>query len=286
MTLTDAPRYAPTWLELREPADADARARDLIDPLRQHLAATLTTRGSLLIRDLGCGTGSMQRWLAPQLDGPQRWILQDHDADLLAFATANAATLAADASRVTVMPRHADLTQLSAGDLLSTSLVTASALLDLLSRDEIERLVSTCVEAGCPALITLSVTGGIDFSPADPLDDELTAGFADHLRSHVEGRELLGPDAGAAAAEEFSQRGWIVEQRSSVWQLGAAHADLTAEWLRGWVPAAAARRPGLDAESYLTRRLDALATGELRATVHHTDLLALPHGATTLLGAA
>jgi hypothetical protein len=77
----------------------------------------------------------------------------------------------------------------------------------------------------------------------------------------------------------------VVEQRSSVWRLGAAHADLTAEWLRGWVPAAAAPR-GHDAEDYLTRRLDALATGDLRVTIHHTDLLALPHGATTMLGAA
>ncbi|EXG81793.1 hypothetical protein CryarDRAFT_2913 [Cryptosporangium arvum DSM 44712] len=285
VTLTDAPRYAPTWLELREPADAEARSRDLLVPLRRHLAETLATRGSLLIRDLGCGTGSMQRWLAPQLDGPQRWILQDHDADLLAFASANAAEAAADASRVTVMTRHADLTELSPGDLRSTSLITASALLDLLSVDEIDRLAATCVEAGCPALITLSVTGAVDFSPADPLDEELAAGFADHLRHHVEGRELLGPDAGGAAADAFTRRGWVVEQRSSVWRLGAAHADLTAEWLRGWVPAAAALR-GHDAEDYLTRRLDALATGDLRVTIHHTDLLALPHGATTMLGAA
>jgi len=290
VTLTDAPRYAPTWLELREPADADARARDLLDPLRRELA---TATAPLLIRDLGCGTGSMQRWLAPQLPGPQRWILQDHDADLLAFAAAHAAPTAADGSPVTAMTRHADLTALTAGDLLSTSLVTASALLDLLSRDEIERLAAACVEAACPALLTLSVTGGVDFSPADPLDAELAAGFADHLRYHVEGRQLLGPDGAAAAAEAFARRGWVVEQRTSVWRLGAGSApdddrsELTAEWLRGWVPAAAARRPGLTGtDDYLTRRLDALATGDLRVTIHHTDLLALPHGATTSLGAA
>ena len=57
VTLTDAPRYAPTWLELREPADADARAVDLLGPLRRRLA---TRAGApFLIRDLGCGTGSM-----------------------------------------------------------------------------------------------------------------------------------------------------------------------------------------------------------------------------------
>ncbi|MFB9324030.1 methyltransferase domain-containing protein, partial [Cryptosporangium minutisporangium] len=240
MTLTDAPRYAPTWLELREPADADARATDLLGPLRRYLA----TRASapFLIRDLGCGTGSMQRWLAPLLPGPQRWILQDHDADLLDYAVTHAATTAADGSPVTVMTRHADLTELKAGDLLSTSLVTASALLDLLSRDEIERLAAACVEAACPTLLTLSVTGGVDFSPADPLDAVLSDGFTDHLRSHVEGRQLLGVDAASAAADAFTRRGASVEQRASVWQLGddsvagPGRAALTAEWLRGWVP--------------------------------------------------
>ncbi|GAA3398040.1 hypothetical protein GCM10020369_80290 [Cryptosporangium minutisporangium] len=45
---------------------------------------------------------------------------------------------------------------------------------------------------------------------------------------------------------------------------------------------AAARRPdtaGSVADDYLTRRLDALAAGDLRVTVHHSDLLALPPGA-------
>ncbi|WP_218617932.1 methyltransferase domain-containing protein [Cryptosporangium aurantiacum] len=278
MTLTDAPRYAPTWLELREPADAEARATDLLGPLRRHLASR-PSGATYLIRDLGCGTGSMQRWLAPLLPGPQRWILQDHDADLLAFATAHAATTAADGSPVTVMTRHADLTELTAGDLMSTSLVTASALLDLLSPSEVERLAAACVEAGCPALFTLSVTGGVDFTPADPLDAELSAGFADHLRDHVDGRYLLGADAANATADAFTRRGASVESRSSVWRLGSDRAALTAEWLRGWVPAAAAQRPVPDAEGYLTRRLDALAAGDLRVTVHHSDLLALPPGA-------
>ena len=40
------------------------------------------------IHDLGCGTGSMGRWLAPRLPGPQHWVLHDRDADLLARAAA------------------------------------------------------------------------------------------------------------------------------------------------------------------------------------------------------
>jgi hypothetical protein len=66
----EPPRYAPEWLELREPADAGARANDLLDPLRIRLA-NLPGKGGIVIHDLGCGTGSMGRWLAPRLDGAQ-----------------------------------------------------------------------------------------------------------------------------------------------------------------------------------------------------------------------
>ena len=51
--------YSPEWLELREPADAAARARELPELLRGYLP-----HADLVIRDLGSGTGSLGRWLA------------------------------------------------------------------------------------------------------------------------------------------------------------------------------------------------------------------------------
>lgn len=74
MSGTGATRYAPAWLALREGADAAARASRLLGPLRQHLEAAAGEpggaepapgRSTWVIRDLGCGTGSMGRWLAP-----------------------------------------------------------------------------------------------------------------------------------------------------------------------------------------------------------------------------
>lgn len=66
----DVPRYAPQWLQLREPADAAARAPELLDPLRIRLANRPGRGGDLVIHDLGCGTGSMGRWLAPGSTAP------------------------------------------------------------------------------------------------------------------------------------------------------------------------------------------------------------------------
>ncbi len=66
----DPPRYAPDWLELREGPDAAARAVELLDPLRIRLANLPGKAGGHVIHDLGCGTGSMGRWLAPGSTAP------------------------------------------------------------------------------------------------------------------------------------------------------------------------------------------------------------------------
>jgi trans-aconitate methyltransferase len=58
-------RVSAGWLALREPADAAARATDLVEHLGRQLPAT----GHRVIHDLGCGTGAMGRWLAPLLPG-------------------------------------------------------------------------------------------------------------------------------------------------------------------------------------------------------------------------
>ncbi|MEW2400648.1 class I SAM-dependent methyltransferase [Streptomyces sp. NPDC046862] len=266
--------YAPQWLELREPADAAARAADLLDPLRIRLANLPGRATGLVVHDLGCGTGSMGRWLAPRIDGAQRWVLHDHDADLLRLATARAPRAAGDGSPVTVTTRRGDLARLTAADLAGASLVTASALLDVLTRDEIGALAEACVGVGCPVLLTLSVAGRVEFTPSHPLDTEI----ADAFNAHQRRGDLLGPDAVTVACEAFSERGATVRLHPSAWKLGPEHAALTQEWLRGWVGAAIEQRPELKerAEAYLEQRLEQCAAGELRVVVHHSDLLALP----------
>lgn len=261
---------APDWLALREDADAAARATDLLDPLRACLPD-----GPLVVRDLGCGTGANLRWLAPRLPGPQHWILHDHDAGLLALAAAGTASTA-DGTPVTTHADHSDLTGLRAADLAGTSLMTASALLDLLNRHEVESLADACRIAECPALLTLSVAGRVELAPADPLDAEIVAAFNDHQRRAVAGRgRLLGPDAPAVAAAAFRRHGWQVLTRPSRWRLGHGQTELIVRWLREWCAAAVEQRPGLaaDVEDYLARRLRACADGRLRVTVHHVDLL-------------
>ncbi|MGY1622127.1 hypothetical protein ACI789_08035 [Geodermatophilus sp. SYSU D00965] len=263
---------------MREEADAAARAADLVTTLGAHLAAAARPGAPVLVRDLGCGTGSMGRWLAGRLPGPQVWVLHDRDPDLLAAAATRPPGPAADGAPVTVRTQRGDLTGLRGSDLAGTALVTASALLDLLTAAEVDALAAACAQAGAAALLTLTVTGRVQLTPADPLDAAFAAAFDAHQRREAGGRRLLGPDAGPAAVDAFARRGTAVVSRPSPWLLGADRAALAEEWLRGWIGAACAQQPDLArvAGAYLRRRLDACAAGRLRVQVGHVDVLALP----------
>jgi hypothetical protein len=260
----DVVRVSPEWLALREPADAAARSAELAERLARHLPVA----GPFVIHDLGGGSGAMGRWLAPRLPGPQHWMVHDRDADLLELAVADAS----DGTSVTVEARRSDVTRLSPQDLACASLVVASALLDLLTADELVRMLRACT--GRPLLLALTVVGHVILRPADPLDARIGAAFNDHQRRD----RLLGPDAVAAAVEALRGTAAEVLVRPSPWRLDAAHADLTAEWLGGWVAAACEQEPALaaDAGAYRDRRLAQAAAGELALTVDHADVLVLP----------
>jgi Methyltransferase domain len=262
------------WLALREPADAAARSRDLVEHLAQHVPATRRW----VIHDLGCGTGAMGRWLAPLLPGPQHWVMHDRDEDLLALAAAELPGPAADGAAVTLETQRSDITRLQPDDLAGVTLITASALLDMLTRDELDALVTACGGAGCPVLLTLSVVGGVGLTPADPLDGRVAAAFNAHQRRETGHGRLLGPDAALLAAEEFRRRGFEVLVRASPWRLGALRADLAVQWFTGWVGAACEQQAQLAAETgaYTRRRLAQLTAGRLVVSVEHADLLVAP----------
>ena len=274
MTASES-RVSVRWLALREPADAVARALDLAERLGRGLPAT----GRWVIHDLGCGTGAMGRWLAPLLPGPQHWVAHDRDTDLLEVAAAHLPGSAADGAAVTVEAKHSDITRLRPGDLAGATLITASALLDLLTEEELARLIAVCAGRGCPMLLTLSVVGHVKLSPADCLDRRVTAAFDAHQRRVTERGRLLGPDAVAVAVEEFGRLGAEVLARPSPWRLGPGQAHLAAEWFIGWVSAACEQELALaaEAEVYARRRLAQVAAGELAVTVYHADLLVSPH---------
>ena len=128
-------------------------------------------------------------------------------------------------------------------------------------------------------LLALTVVGRVALTPADPLDARIGRRVQRPPAPHDGG----GPPARPGRRRRRRRRscartGAEVLVRPSPWRLDAAHADLTAEWLDGWVAAACEQEPALAAEAgaYRDRRLAQAAAGELAVTVDHADLLVLP----------
>jgi hypothetical protein len=270
MTPTMAAGLSIGWLALREPADDAARSSDLVA-----LVSGAQGRRPWVLHDLGAGTGSMARWLAPRLPGPQRWVLHDRDPALL-DAGVDPPPSDAAGQPVSMTTIRGELDDLTAADLAGATVVTASAVLDMLTAAQVERLCAVCTATGAVLLITTTVTGEVGLSPADPLDGPLRRAFNAHQRR----AGLLGPDAAARASTTLTSRHYRVTTRHAPWHLGPADSALTRAWLDGWVSAAVAQRPMLRqaAAGYLRRRGALLDHGELWVTVDHLDLFAEPDG--------
>jgi hypothetical protein len=273
--------FSAEWLALREPADARARAAALELGLAAAMAARVRSPGTpWLALDLASGTASNVRHLAPKLPGPQRWRLLDSDPALLVRAGGRCTGLrAADGSPVVIETQTLDL---SGGSLTSAcqgaSLVTASALLDLVSEAWLHHLAAACASAGAVALLALDYDGRRECVPGEAGDAEALAAFNQHQRRDKGFGPALGARATEVAAAAFEARGFRVERAPSDWWLGPGHEPLQAALLHGWAEAAIDAQPGARAmhTAWLARREAHLAAGTSRLHVGHQDLLAVP----------
>lgn len=284
-------RFAAEWLMLREAADHAARNESLQGKLAELLPAR---DAGLIVLDLGAGTGSNLRALAPALGPGQRWTLLDHDAELLARACPTLEQWCRDAGG-TVYEGDEDLRMESAGwdarvrlrqcDLsgegfaafLPPGLVTGSALLDLVSADWLRRLAHAF--PGAVLYFPLNYDGAMEFAPALDLDAEIHALF----NRHQTGDKGFGPALGGAAprqAEEIlNTAGFLCESAASPWKLGAGGALLQSELIRG-IAAAAAELSERKAvvETWCRQRMAFVEQGRSTAWIGHRDILAVPAG--------
>lgn len=276
-------RFDGDWLALREAADHAARS----DALPARLAERLGGRAPLRVLDLGAGTGSNLRWLAPRLPGPQDWRLLDHDAGLLDRAQARAAPVSLDDRPIRVATRCADLVELSPGLFEGVDLVTASALFDLVSASWLEQLADRIANGGAAALFALTVDGRRGFVDADgrALSDNedrwMVRQFNAHqLRAKGLGR-ALGPAAAAALPEALTAAGLRVFTERADWRLAAGEPQtgpLAAALINDWAKAAREQSPESSARvaAWRDRRLTGLEAGRIGLCVGHVDVLALP----------
>jgi hypothetical protein len=248
--------FSAQWLALRDPADLAARD---VTVLR---AAAQAAGPKPLILDLGCGTGATWRALSPYLPEGTRWRLVDNDPELLRLAAAqigpSAEMVLADLSGNTALP------------LEGVTLVTASALLDLVSGAWLHALVG---QVKVPFYAALSYDGYMAWTPEHPQDRAVTAAFNQHQRGDKGFGPALGPDAGPRAIAAFGAAGFAVQDAQSPWQIGPDMAQLHAELVAGI--AQAAQDMGLpDAPAWAQARQSQMASSS--CVIGHVDILAIP----------
>lgn len=291
--------FSAEWLALREPADTGARDRSPIASSVADWAASQADARqgrALRIFDLGSGNGANLRYLAPRLGPIQAWCLVDSDAALLTDVPsalrnwAQARHCSVDAGEDHLYMESlafstiVDLERLDlAGGLdqlalNEADLVTASALLDLVSCAWIEHLVQHCRRASCAAFFALCYDGRTAWVPELEMDEEIRR----LLNRHQQGDKGFGPAAGpravAHAAECLRGAGFQVQQGRSDWLLSAADGALQAALATGWAQAATAVGPRQSARitAWLQQRLALIQRRDSELNVGHIDLFGVP----------
>jgi len=263
--------FSISWLDLRESADHAARDKALARAALQFLDKP---HGALLV-DLGAGTGSTLRALsalAPVQRAYIVWRLVDHDGALLDEA------LRRHGNECVIEDHQNDLRHVAELPLGGATLVSASALFDLASRDFVDRLLARLHKQGTGLYAALNYDGHTQWTPAHPLDDAVLAAFNADQRSEKglgEGA-ALGPDATTYLQTQCAALGYAVHIADSPWLLGPDDAALVRELIAG-IARAVAVGHGLDAEALLhwkTFRLANAGTGT--CLVGHQDVLAVP----------
>ena len=262
--------FSAQWLALREPYDQAARNPTVLDAVRKAFAGLPAVR----VSDLGCGTGSTMRAVAPLLPERQDWRLLDNDAALLEAAH-DAAPPMCEVTTVLV-DLATDLGQ-ALGD--ETDLVTMSALLDLVSVQWLERLVTMLAISGRPLYAALSYDGRASLQPACRHDDTVIAAVNRHQLTDKGFGPALGPKAAATAPECLRRQGFAIQEGRSDWTFGPSDGDIQLEMLAGWAGAAAEIGVACDLlDDWLAERRAHVETGRSQMRVGHIDFFAAPIG--------
>lgn len=282
-------KFSAHWLSLREPIDHASRNRDV----ESAMVHDMRTRASaekrhLRLLDLGCGSGSNLRAIAPLLGVDQHWTLVDYDSDLLLHArtqlcdwadeivhqTNNELVFYYQGMQIDVQFEIHDLNQ-SIESVLDrdVDLVTAAALFDLVSASWLSRF---CRHLRSPFYTVLTFNGQMAWEPAHALDTLVVRAFGQHQAGDKGlGGSALGPRASDDLIDALAKAGWQVGVADSPWRVTQTDSDFYSLLMQGI--SAAAQETGLvspsQAQAWLSYHGDSRC-----CTIGHTDLYATKAG--------
>ena len=257
------------WLALRRGVDHRSRSEDLVTSLSNWW----TSHAAAQVVDLGSGTGSNLQYVAPRLSGRQDWTLIDHDPQLLREAKAPPGQIKLDCL-------VGNLADVGLTAIHNADVVTASALLDLVSAEWLEALANACASARCAVLFSLTYDGTIEWTAhdIDPADSVVLAAVNEHQHQDKGLGSALGPRANSFAEKLLRDLGFQTWTAYSPWLLGPEDSELVDELISGWQTAATQQEPDQKDEisCWADRRREMIASGSFELRVGHIDLLGLP----------
>jgi len=281
-----------TWLQLREPVDACARS----ESLTRTIVDALAHRETVQVLDLATGTGSNLRYLAPRLQGRQRWLVIDRDSTLLALLpellsswgtdrryhvdtiSGSECVIRSEQLECQVESRSLDLNSLDDVDIFAgRHLVTASALLDLVSEPWLIALAARCRAVGAAALFAMTYNGWSSCLPAEPEDEMIRELLNRHQKTDKGlGGSAAGPDAAFCVARCFADSDYRVWTEPSDWVLGSPEHELQRRLIDGWARAATELAPenASGIAQWHARRIGHVDAGRSRIVVGHFDVAA------------
>lgn len=235
--------FSAEWLSLREPVDHRSRNQALQIQVINYLAQIKTVcSGSVHLTDLGSGTGSNLRALAPHLDALQYWTLVDYDPMLLQAAR-NTLLVWADGelstsdleSRVSPSTQIKPLSILKQGktiivefkcaDLCNdyqavldqpADLITAAAFFDLVAEPWLTKF---CASLTKPLYTVLTYDGIERWSPPEIMDADVLNAFHHHQRTDKGFGSAVGPAASERLQSLLKAHQFITVSFPSPWIL-------------------------------------------------------------------
>jgi hypothetical protein len=287
--------FTAEWLALREPVDHRSRNPKLLESVKAHLQHVESSRsGAIHIVDLGCGSGSNLRALAPVFNDVQEWTLVDSDPKLLLAAQAallkwseDSTIIKSELQRSTYEPlgtklilkKHnkeiivnfhcADLSEeVHLSIMATTDLVTAAAFFDLTSDDWLRKFCNTLSK---PLYATLSYNGNEAWDPQEPSDQSVLQAFHFHQRTDKGFGAAAGPDAASSLINFLLERQFRVDVAESPWVMNELDRPLMNQLAAG--TAVAVKETGLLSITTIEHWLQSKNNAN-RCVVGHTDIFA------------
>jgi hypothetical protein len=275
--------FSADWLALREAADHRSRSPELAGEVARRFAGN----PRISVIDIGCGTGSNLRALAPLLPREQTWRLVDHNEALLHAAREAISRWADDADeqdgellvtrsgcRLRISFVRANLA-CDIGSALGSAcdLVTAAALLDLVSAEWIARFAEEVAKRKAAFYAVLNYTREEQWSPFHPADAGIFRAFHWH-HARDKGFGLpAGSGLVAAVTRAFMDHHYRVRTADSPWCLGPEDTALVQALATGITDAVRETESVDEAviSDWLRHRLSGAT-----CIVNHSDFFAAP----------